>query len=209
MNPLVLYSFIFAVWSAYRFLLHFPDWIDEIVVKPIIQLAPVLFVVFSLEKKNWTSLGLGKNHYIRNVFIGVGLGIALVGERLVIQKFTRGFPDINSGNLPFSGLLLAAITSGATGFIEEIVFRGYFFQRLLWTTRNEFLANPVSSLLFTFIHLPLAVFILHYSQTDIFYYLMQTFILGAVFAYAFARTGSIVPSITAHAIWNFSNVLFK
>jgi hypothetical protein len=100
---LFLYSFIFLAWAVYRFVVHFPDWIDEMLFKPVIQLVPVLFVVFVFEKKNWASLGFTKHYYVRNILLGVGVGIVLVAERLIIERqrsrelnptmFASGFPN--------------------------------------------------------------------------------------------------------------------
>jgi membrane protease YdiL (CAAX protease family) len=71
---------------------------------------------------------------------------------------------------------------------EESLFRGFFYSHLR-IKRSALSSNIVSSALFSIAHFdPGAV--------------LPLFCLGSVFAYLREKTGSILPSILAHGIWN-------
>jgi membrane protease YdiL (CAAX protease family) len=76
-----------------------------------------------------------------------------------------------------------------TPLFEEILFRGLLF----FTLRNRFGAwnsALMSSLFFSLVHF--------YSLPGF----LMTFWSGFVWAIAFERTGSLLPGIAAHAIYN-------
>ena len=74
-------------------------------------------------------------------------------------------------------------------FIEEIVFRGYFFRGLL-NKYNAKIAFLVSSMLFALVHLP--------SITNIIF----IFIIGLVYAYLFYQTSNLWLSVVLHSVFN-------
>jgi len=190
------------VWAGYRYFFILPEWADEFIVKPLIYLLPLLIV-----KNSFAGLGITKNKFWFYVLLGLGLGILFLIESILVKFFKYG--AIQMLTVSPSGLLFNLCIALATGFTEETVFRGYFFQRFMGVFTNEMLANIISSFMFTIIHLPLAIFSLHYSGKDLFMYCVQIYALGTIFAFVFARVKSIIPTSIAHAIWNFSNVFIK
>jgi membrane protease YdiL (CAAX protease family) len=201
-----LYILTFILWAIYRFFEQFPTWVDEMVFKPILKFAPIIYVVFILEKKGWVSLGFSQKNLWTNIFLGIGLGLALIMTRIIAKDFVNGDLIINPLNLTYAAFVLAALTAAMVGFLEEVMFRGYFFQRIWWTTRSEFTANILSSMLSAIAHLPLSVFFLQFTNNLSFYF-TQALLMSMLFAFVFARRKSIFVSVTAHAIWNFSNYL--
>ena len=89
----------------------------------------------------------------------------------------------------FAAILLFYFTLGVLApFCEESLFRGFLYNYL--RSRHGILfSNLLSSALFSLLHFdPGAA--------------LPLFCLGSIFAYTREKTGSIVPSIIAHGIWN-------
>lgn len=202
-----LFIAITAVWAGYRYFAAAPEWVDEFIAKPVIDLLPILFVALTVEKNTLESLGFVKNRFWFYVLMGFGLGALLLFESVTTRYFKYGSIQILSIT-PLS-LVLNLCIAFATAFVEETVFRGYFFRRFLWLWNNEFVANIVSTGFFVIAHLPLAIFSLHYTGGELAAYSAQIFVLGAIFAYVFARVETIIPTTIAHTLWNFSNVFIK
>ena len=161
MRILFLYILITAVWAGYRYFFVLPEWVDEFIAKPIIYLVPVLFVSLSLEKNSIESLGITRHKYWLYALMGLGLGLLLLFESVLTRYFKNGSVQLLSFTPP--SLVLNLFIAFATGLVEEITFRGYFFRRIMWTWDNEVIANILSTVFFTVEHLPLAIFALHYS----------------------------------------------
>jgi len=53
-RTLSVWLVIFIVWSIYRFSFFFPEWIDELIIKPLVFLAPIGYV---LKKEKRTGQG--------------------------------------------------------------------------------------------------------------------------------------------------------
>ncbi|MDP3973947.1 MAG: type II CAAX endopeptidase family protein [Candidatus Daviesbacteria bacterium] len=201
-----LYLLTFILWAIYRFFEQFPTWVDEMIFKPVLKFAPIIYTVFILEKKGWVSLGFSQKNLWTNIFLGIGLGLALIIIRIIAKDFVSGDLTINPLNLTYAGFVVAAVTATVVGFLEETIFRGYFFQRIYLSGQSEASANIISSMLSAIAHLPLSVFLLQFSGNLSFYF-TQALLMSMLFAFVFARRKSIFVSITAHAIWNFSNYL--
>ena len=207
MRVLILYILITAVWAGYRYFFVLPEWVDEFIAKPIIYLVPVLFVTLSLEKNSIESLGITRHKYWLYALMGLGLGLLLLFESVMTRYFKNGSVQLLSLTPP--SLVLNLFIAFATGLVEEITFRGYFFRRIMWAWDNEIIANILSTVFFTVEHLPLAIFALHYSGMQLVTYSLEIYVLGTIFAYVFARAETIVPTTIAHTIWNFANVFIK
>jgi uncharacterized protein len=142
-------------------------------------------------------LGLRPSRLGQDIKTGIFLGIfALVLSALVqlalnglgvrqtqMQDFqcTRQFPAVGIAAVVLAGAVLAPIA-------EELFFRGFVFRSYL-SMRGPLVAYPLSSLLFATLHLNLPA-------------LLPIFVLGLLFAAAYQRTGSIVPSMVGHALFN-------
>lgn len=202
---IVVLIFILVIWTAYRYLFLYPEWVDEFIAKPILQVLPVFLTVLCLEKKPLGSIGLTTVQLFKKIGVGLLIGAVLFAETYVMQKMKIGF---HIAHIDMS-LLLPFFVSLATGFTEELVYRGYFTNRLLDVIENVYVANAVQTIIFVSIHIPLMIFVFHYSPTAMLLYSIQLAILGYVYGIVFITQESIIPSAIAHAMWNFSNVLFR
>ena len=205
-----LFSFIFVIWSLYRYFPEsIPDSIEELILKPIIWLIPTFWMVTKIEGKSLSSLGLTKKNLFPSIYWGLGLGIVFALEGLLTNLLKYGgltLPDNQLTPLLFLGGFLLAV---ATAFSEEIVFRGYIFQRLASIWKKEWLAALVSSLLFVLIHLPVGIFVLGYTPMVMLAFLFLVFVFGLGSAFVFARTKNIAASILLHLFWSWPIILFK
>ena len=130
-----LFLLVFLVWSFYRAVFFFPEWFEELILKPIIFLGPVFFLL-KKEKKDFTSIGLSTKNLFTNIRFGLGLGavFALVGVLTNYWKYS-GLYFISFG-LTGTSLLRLMLIFLVTAFSEELLFRGYIFTRLLQVWKN-------------------------------------------------------------------------
>jgi uncharacterized protein len=209
-HVLALFSFIFSFWAFYRYFPEvLPIWVEEFILKPIIWLGPLFWLVFKIEKQDLTSLGITKKNLFKALYWGIGLGFIFAFEGLLTNVIKyKGFQATGEslGILFFLGSIL---TSFATAFSEETVFRGYIFNRLCKIWDNELLANVVSSFLFTVIHLPIGIFVLGYKPLVMLAYLVFVFIFGFGSSFVFARSKNLASSILLHVFWSWPIILFK
>lgn len=205
-----LFSFIFVVWSFYRYLPEIlPLWVEELILKPLIWLVPMFWLVRRIERQPLSSLGLTKKRLFPSLYWGIGLGLVFALEGLLtnIVKY-KGLNLISLGYSSATFLGLLAI-SFVTAFTEETVFRGYLFHRLWQIWQKEWLANIVSSFLFVLIHLPIGVFVLGYNPMVMLAYLFFVFIFAFGSAFVFGRTQNLLASILLHVFWSWPIVLFR
>lgn len=205
-----LFSFIFVVWSFYRYFPQIlPLWVEELVLKPLFWLVPTFWLVKKIEKQPFSSLGFNSQKLFPAIYWGIGLGLVFAFEGLLTNIFKyKGLNLISFDYSPvkFLGLFLLSLV---TAFSEEIVFRGYLFNRLWQIWNKEWLANIVSSFLFVVIHLPIGVFVLGYTPLIMLAYLLFVFIFGFGSAFVFGRTKNIIASILLHLFWYWPIVLFR
>jgi len=205
-----LFSFIFVLWSIFRYFPGiFPPSVEELILKPIIWLIPTLWLVKKIERQPISSLGWTTKNLFPSLYWGIGLGMVFVLEGLVTNIIK--YSGLNFGAFQVSppNFFGALFLSFATAVWEETVFRGYIFNRLWKIRKKEWVANITSSLLFCLIHLPVAVFVLGYTPTVMLVYLFLVFIFGVGSGFVFARTGNIISSILLHVFWSWPVILFK
>lgn len=205
-----LFSFIFVVWAIYRYFPEIlPMWAEELILKPVIWLIPTFWLVKKIEKLPLASLGMTKINLFPSLYWGIGLGMVFSLEGLLTNILKYGnlsLETLQYTPLPFIG---AVALSFITAFSEELVFRGYIFNRLWQIWKKELLASIVSAILFAIIHLPIGIFVLGYAPTVMMVFLFLVFIFGIGSAFVFARTGNIASSILLHVLWSWPIVLFK
>lgn len=205
-----LFSFIFVFWAFYRYLPEiFPTWAEELIFKPIVWLLPTFWVVGKIEKKGLSSLGFTTKNLYSSAQWGLGLGFVFALEGFFANILKYGGLNVISFSYTPSSFLWAVFLSFITAITEELVFRGYLFNRLWKIWGNEILANLVSSFLFVLIHLPIGIFVLSYSPLAMVAYLFFVFIYGLGSAFAFARSGNIVSSVLLHVLWSWPIILFR
>lgn len=170
-----------------------------------------LWIIFKLFKlgsfsplhSTWESIGIFSQNFknrLKEVLLGLGAYCAaiplVIGVLLIILKLFGVVSKSQNPALDILGvvkspgdLILLFLMIGIIGPIfEEVLFRG-----VLYTSIRKKLPVAASillvSFLFAFIHFDFGV-------------LINLCLIGAVFTILYERTGSIVPSIVTHIIWN-------
>ncbi|MBP9817151.1 CPBP family intramembrane metalloprotease [Candidatus Shapirobacteria bacterium] len=184
---------VFLTWSFYR--LAFPEslYLDEFLLKPLIWLLPIYLIT------KFKNLGFVNKKVFQNILIGLGVGLVFSLERL----FTKHF------EFQSTQIFLTILVCLATALTEEIFFRGFLLNRWLKFFKPSWLALIANGLFFTFTHLPLAIFQLHYSGYDLLTYCISNFVSGFVDIYLFFVTGSIYAPIANHFVWNVFSTIFR
>lgn len=201
-----IWLWIFIIWSIYRYSFFFPEWLDELVVKPLVFLGPIAWLL-KKEKKGWETVGLKKGHFFQDIYLGVFLGILFAVEGLAANYLKYGrfsFAPI----LPLEewGVLGVLGLSLATSFSEEILGRGFLFQRIFQKSRRLIKAAGYSSLLFLMLHLPIAL--RNLSSWTLVVYLFSVFTLGLVNAIIFSVRKTLTLPILIHSFWNMTVALY-
>ena len=132
-----------------------------------------------------------------------GLLVALVFSilNLLLTLTQRGLPHLHQSAFTWNSVLS---TSLLVGFVEEIPYRGFIFQRL-----NEWFSFPaaslISSLLFLLVHLP-GWLSLHLFKTQV---AIFVFIFGVLMTVLLRYARSLWAPIVSHSLNDFfSAVLF-
>lgn len=146
---------------------------------------------------SWRQMGVTAVDFWQRIRLGLGVGLAVIAASAVLEAAlgamgihqTQGemFAGVKGASLSqFLGVLLAGAVIAPLG--EEIFFRGYVFTAVL---RRYGLAPAflTSSVLFALAHLNLEAFV-------------PILLIGVTFCYVYWRTGSLVPSMIAHAMNN-------
>jgi membrane protease YdiL (CAAX protease family) len=90
---------------------------------------------------------------------------------------------------------LLALYSLAPAVLEEIAFRGVIFGRLR-TVLGETEGWLVQAAFFSVMHLSPVIFPTHFA-------------MGLIFGWLRMRTGSLIPGMILHAVWNAANILLE
>lgn len=208
-NAIWLYAYIFIIWGFYRFIFQLPEVIEESIIKPIVWLLPVFYLTFFKEKRDLLSIGITLKNIFPSIYYSLGLGAFFVFEALIVNyvKYGGNFSfGANIGNLPFTQALSLSF---ATAITEEIVFRGYIFNRLWEYLKNEVYTNLLTSILWALIHLPVTIFLWKLDFPAVITYLFLTTIFGIGSAFVFARTKNILSPILLHVLWQWPIILFR
>ncbi|MBC5992000.1 CPBP family intramembrane glutamic endopeptidase [Pontibacter cellulosilyticus] len=132
-----------------------PGWVlSEIFFWSLTLLILVIVVLY--ERQPLSSIGLGKLTW-RSVAWGIGAGLVLFVLFGLLQGLVKliGLPISTSaakqiGEMPVWGIFLLALRAGV---MEEVLFRGYPFERLLTLTGSKAVAAIVPLLVFIITHL--------------------------------------------------------
>ncbi|MBI2953619.1 MAG: CPBP family intramembrane metalloprotease [Chloroflexi bacterium] len=145
----------------------------------------------------WHDMGLTWQRFGARLAFGVAGGLVLLLVSALLENLLRQvgieqtqaelFRGIERAPLPEFTVVLLAV-AGLAPFAEEAFFRGYVFRAYL-QEKGPLQAYLLSSALFAVAHLNLPA-------------LLPIFAIGLGLAYLTRSTGSILPSIVAHAVNN-------
>ena len=159
--------------------------------------APVIVILMS-RRAGWKSLGF-RPFTVDNLALGCGLLVATYMAIIIHNTIllALGLPTqaesmqalLEMTDSPW-GIALGGVI--VAPFVEEIVFRGFFFQGLRQAYGSK-KAILVSSLVFAAMHLQLEA-------------LIPTFLLGCTLAYVFDKADSIWPGALLHLLVNLLGI---
>lgn len=203
-----LWAWILLAWSLYRYFFKLPEWADEFIFKPLIFVAPVLWYVRKKEKESLATLGLTGRNFFTSVYIGLGFGVIFALEGLITHAVKYGKLDVNPiAAFQQYGFFLIFL-SLATAFSEELLSRGFIFNRLFEKTRNLPYAVLISSVLFMLLHVPILVTMTKLQGMTLVLFFVTDFVLAVANSLLFYNTGSLVAPILVHIFWNMTVALY-
>ena len=162
-----------------------------------ILLIPIA-VIFAIRKVAWVELGLrqfDRNALALGCGLLVGVYILVIINNLIMMALgvvTQADVIMDILGEIDSPLLFAFVTAIAAPVTEELFFRGFLFKGF----REKY--GWVNALMFSSI-----IFALFHGQIAT---LIPTFLLGALFAYIYQRTESVLPGMILHFTVNSMGV---
>lgn len=203
----LLVAYLLIVWGFYRFLFRLPEEIEEILIKPILWLVPVIYFTRK-EGLGLKSLGITTKNLFPSLFWALGLGAIFAVEGVIINMVK--YDSINfSANVGQTALLVAFGISLFTATSEEITFRGYFYNRMAYVMDSDFKANLLTSFIWGLIHVPISIFWLELAPAGVLGFFLLTFVFGMGAAFVFAKTRNVLSSILLHVMWVWPIILFR
>ena len=169
----------------------------NIALRLLLWVLPVFLYLRYIDHINpFTYLKL-RQHWQRGIL--VGLAISLINFLGMLLRF--GPPHLSTQYLTWNSILSTSIL---IGFVEEIPFRGFIFQKL-HEKYSFWIANLLSSLLFLAIHLP-GWISLHLLTLPT---VISIFLIGIILATIFHYSKTLWSSIVAHSLNDFlSSIIF-
>lgn len=207
-NALSLYAILLIVWGFYRVFLKIDDRVEEIFIKPIVWLGPLVFFL-KKEGVGISSLGWVSTNLFKSIYLSLGLG-ALFGGVGLASHFAKygGKISFSSFGLDSNTLAITLFVSFVTAIVEESVFRGYILTRLRGPL-GEMGAIFATTIAWVVIHLPVLIFAYQMGIGDLGIRFLLTFVFGLGSSILFLRTKNIVSSILLHVLWSWPIILFR
>lgn len=175
--------YVFAVWSTYAIAPFFPGW-EEPAAQILIRL-PVSLIAYKLLKRSSPAGKAGpvdKKSFRRFAWFYV----------LAIQLPIKLASPIFAAAAPLAEPDIGAIALNAyfvAPFVEEVIFRGLFFN--LSRRHLDFRTSAIlNACLFSFIHLGMP------------FTMLITFLLALLFCTLYEMTGSLKPTMLLHFVFN-------
>lgn len=152
----------------------------------------IIFWIYFVEKQTITSIGW-KKITLKTIFGGIGLGLGLFALFGIIMTVIQAIGiELNQemaqkiAKQPFPVLLLIALRAGV---VEEVLYRGYAFERIFDLTKSKLLAALVPVIIFTLMHLPWGVG-----------HLLFVFLAGGLFMLVYFKKRNLALIIIAHFV---------
>lgn len=181
------------------------------VILSVLQVAFMLWLVRWLIAKaekqpfDWSNLGLSREpHCPRLLSLGALLAVILswsavgAGTALGTLEYQGNGFTLFSARQVVETLLLAALLAFASGFGEEIAFRGYLQSRIA-ERYNRAAAVIIVAVLFALSY-PVA------GVSNPLLYSLTAILVGILFGVLYVRTGSLWMGIALHSIWNYMQI---
>lgn len=203
-----LWAWILLAWSLYRYFLRMPEWADEFVFKPLVFVLPVIWYVLKKERRPLSSIGLTSNNFFKSVYIGLAFGAIFAVEGLLAHIIKYGRMEVNPITAFQEYGFFLIIVSVATAFSEELLSRGFVFNRINEYSNKLLYAVLIGAFLFLCLHVPILVNINKLQGTTLILFFITDFILAIANSMLFTITGSLVAPILVHVFWNMTVALY-
>lgn len=204
-----MWGWIALAWALYRYFFRLPEWADEFIFKPLVFVAPVLWYVRRKEKRSLASLGLTTKNFFTSIYIGLGFGFVFALEGIASNAIKYGRLQITPiGAFEQYGMVTLLILSLATAFSEEILSRGFVFQRILEVKKSLPYASIVSTALFVLLHVPILVTMHKLQGVTLVLFFVTDVILGMANSLLFYSTNALIAPILVHLFWNMTVALY-
>lgn len=179
------YLYLILVWGLVRRFVVLPEVIEELWLKPIIWLVPLMLWNFSLKKR---IVMLDSVNWVKSLVFGLVVGFFYV---FALNGFS------------FSGIKLEANYFGialSVAMTEEIVFSGFVFGFLTKQMKSKLWALIFTSMLATFSHIPMMLFSYSLGARELLPALLFVFGYSLINVSIRAGTGNVLGSIVARAL---------
>lgn len=204
-----LWGWIALSWALYRYFFRLPEWADEFIFKPLVFAAPVFWFVLKKERRTLASLGLTGKNFFTAMYIGLGFGFVFALEGLAANAIKYGKLQINPiAAFEQYGMVMLLALSLATAFSEELLSRGFVFNRIWEKTKNLPYASIVSTALFVLLHVPILIAMHKLQGVTLVLFFVTDIILGLANSLLFYSTASLVAPILVHIFWNMTVALY-
>ncbi|CUS97715.1 CPBP family intramembrane glutamic endopeptidase [Candidatus Chrysopegis kryptomonas] len=192
----IIFAFSITLINAVFAILHIPQ---EILISEFLFLICVLIATFIMmhffEGKNLSEVGLKISEKTKyEITFGLILGFVMI-TLVVIPNAIAGYYTYNfTPNQIYPQIFEALLFFVLVALAEEILFRGYPFQRLIEAT-NPAIATVVFSLLFASAHI--------FNPNVNLISLANIFLAGLWLSSAYIKANSLWLPISLHFSWNF------
>ncbi len=199
---LIFFLVFFATFALLDFIRSFlptGNLSTEVMVSEFVFLSSVAFSTLIMmrvfEKSRFIEIGLKINSKTAyEIFIGLIIGFVMITAVVVPNAILRYYKYDFTLNQIFPEIFKVTLFFLLVAFAEEILFRGYPFQRLIDGT-NSLIATLIFSLLFS---------LAHFQNPNInSIALLNIFLAGVWLCSAYVKTRSLWLPISLHFSWNF------
>lgn len=202
---LATYGAVYLCWSAWRVYIA-PEiasvdgfyWFDAF-LKSLIWVGPFL-IAFILKKGCWLE-SPGRVFCTSFPFVPL---LAMLCATVCFLYTVRVANGLQSTLVIWDWHFL--VFSLCTGFIEEISFRGFFFNRMA-KPMGVAPAALVNGVLFALYHYPEVIMSFQFDGIFSWRFVML-YVVGVLFCLAFARWRNLWLTIIVHSVWNLISYLW-
>ena len=170
----------------------------------VTELIPIILIIL-INGQSIATIGITKYRIIKSIIIGIIAAIPL--NALPIYGYLKGIYTLR---LSFGDALLQLIYYIVIiGFAEEVIFRGYFQQRISVLISNKYLSILICSLMFAILHIPYQIVRTEMSLYEFianeWFGLLLKGIMHIIFVYIYSLTKNIITSSIAHGLLDLFN----
>lgn len=151
-----------------------------------------------VDKENLISVGLDIKKRLKDIVMGLALGLGIMGIGLLSLLFFDEI-DMETVNFSYKEIFMMFFLFMIVSIVEEVLLRGYVLRNLMYSF-NNYLALIISSLLFATLHLG--------NPNMDWFNFMNLFLAGILLGASYIFTKNLWFPIALHFSWNFFQSLF-